>query len=595
MAAKSRLLFRRNEYGLVIPAHYQKVINRPGPTRAVFYEFHTATGHHAVTEDWTGVLARLPRETAVLHLAAINIALAEDKASPDLQEFLSERYLGANRRASLVAWARQHGEEGGPDLRVLFHRGGILAALKALLAFGRPADPGNFELDAIGDLALIANERVAGGGEPQVDVDLWVLAATFLPSWELYNPPDWGYGLARMRILLRLLFGNEPKVATARGTLGIDPEAWSIDGLSARDFLDVVVGLAALGRSRKASIADPQHAPFDRAVLVRDLRFPPEQLEAFLKSRSCTVEDFRSRLADGRPLGTSVFDAKFGAHFLVFKETPLLHLDDGQDLILDEHFLAELALTGPFWSVFNALPSEGKSRPGFLALWGVVFELYVWRLLRSRYPEAAGILTVGTEYRGGEVDALLDLGPHVVVIEAKAALITQPTKYSKDSVLLRKELVKKFVEDGDEPKGVRQLANAVAALNDGRLRTAVRPAVVYPVLIGLEPGLESAAMNSILDSEFQRFKPPTQGMHVRPLTVLSIEELETLIPLLDHVDWPSIIDERYANGLVPLWSFGETCLQVSRARELPLVRNQELRDVVDGEFQEILSRFRADT
>src|SRR5262249_14621499 len=321
-------------------------------------------------------------------------------------------------------------------------------------------------------------------------------------------------------------------------------------------------------------------------------------LAQFLRERSRTPSELRRELRPDGPkdepeadlFGRAVEDKLFGTQMLAFKRRPLLRLADGQELVLDVGFLSDLAVQGPFWSVFDGL--EGRLRPDFLSLWGRVLELYVSDLLRQAYPASAGVLRLNVAFDRGEVDALLDFGHRVVIIECKSAFLPQEAKYRRDRQLLERELRAKFFEDDDGPKAVRQLAAAVDAIGRGAVRTQLPPRtrkILYPVLVGLEPGLESFGVNVYLDRLFQQVRAESpEGVSVRPLTVMSVEELETILPAYDAgLSWWELLDERYGAGTVPIWSVGQPFYEIGKESGVVYGRNAYLLEALGRAFGEI--------
>ena len=104
----------------------------------------------------------------------------------------------------------------------------------------------------------------------------------------------------------------------------------------------------------------------------------------------------------------------------------------------------------------------------------------------------------------------------------------------------------------------------------------MRPNAIYPVLVCYEAAMESFWVNKYANRIFQ---PMVAGHHrVRPLTILSIQELESLLPhmIRDGLTWSKILSLRFKNGEVVPQSVHQVLYDWSRARELAPNRNEFL-------------------
>jgi hypothetical protein len=201
-----------------------------------------------------------------------------------------------------------------------------------------------------------------------------------------------------------------------------------------------------------------------------------------------------------------------------FRNYPMLRMDSDQVLILDLQFVVELLTSGVYWSIHdNLLDSK---RGDFKELWGRMFELYIVGLLQQFYPQASGMLSPDVEYTGGQIDALLDFGSAVIVMEIKSSLLTEPAKRSADKDAFVADFRRKFVEnEKGKPKAIKQLAAACRALLKGEVKTANGNAipVIYPVFVSDEPIVEATFSNTYFNEEFQ--KEGIDQLRVKPLTV----------------------------------------------------------------------------
>jgi hypothetical protein len=93
-----------------------------------------------------------------------------------------------------------------------------------------------------------------------------------------------------------------------------------------------------------------------------------------MAGRALTIDRMTAALASSEALSRDGFlkrteDRNFLIDNLsVFRQHPLLRLDDGRILILDLQFLSDLVTTGIYWLLFDSLPRN--KRNAFRDLWG---------------------------------------------------------------------------------------------------------------------------------------------------------------------------------------------------------------------------------
>ncbi|PYT20452.1 MAG: hypothetical protein DMG57_42100 [Acidobacteria bacterium] len=373
-------------------------------------------------------------------------------------------------------------------------------AIRDLLVYG--ANRGSqteAPITQIGWLDLCANDFVERDPVLTPNPTNLQLAAQVIRTWDVYNPRELAYAMTRMyTILTEILPGDDPTVVTLRDRIGMDNLA--VDGLTLPEFVAIAFALFAHGNA--VGKEGMNRVVFEAASFFR--YFPKAQplLDRFLRGRALTLEQLAVKLAADGPRNYERFlaDAKsktvLDAALPVFRQHPLLRIDDARVVILDLQFLTDLVTTGIYWLVFDALP--GKRRETFRELWGRCFELYVTELLGHFYPAGAHILSADIEFSGGQIDALLDFGNDVFVLEIKSSLLTEPAKRGGDLQILAADIERKFISnERGAPKAVLQLARAAEAVLRGEVRTAIQPRRIYPVLITDEPGCECLGFTHI--------------------------------------------------------------------------------------------------
>ena len=144
----------------------------------------------------------------------------------------------------------------------------------------------------------------------------------------------------------------------------------------------------------------------------------------------------------------------------------------------------------------------------------------------------------------------------LVLLECKAPILRADTKFSGDFDELYAELKDKIIE-GESPekaKGIKQLCNAIQSLFhvDEIERQSVegidisKIKKIYPVLVLSDRIFSVLCMNWFLNLEFQRLMVDIHreaNLDIKPLTVLTIEDLESLEPYLSHTPFHVHLDK----------------------------------------------------
>ena len=377
---------------------------------------------------------------------------------------------------------------------------------------------------------------------------------------------------------------------TLLSRLGIATNKIEIDGIPLNQFASLTFGLFAYGSSQKG----PMPVLFNIKEIFAQTNFPQPVLEKFLAARAQTLDEFRALFSnDSVPTRASFSDELKQRAFLteslnLFRRCPFLRLNSEQVLILDRQFVAELLTSGVYWSIYDGLP-RGK-RETFKELWGRIFELYTVNLLAQFYPPMAGILSLDIEYADGQIDALLDFGSYILLIEIKSSLLTEPAKRSADKDSFLTDFRRKFVQnEKGKPKVIKQLAAACRAIIAGKINTARRgeSPIIYPIFVSDEPIVEATFMNAFFNEEFQR--EGIDDSRVNPLTVMSIDELVHLLPHVSDGDftWEEILQSRFnVYGVYPN-SVGQAIYDLLLVKGLSSKQNPALKRKYD-EFSEIM-------
>jgi hypothetical protein len=168
--------------------------------------------------------------------------------------------------------------------------------------------------------------------------------------------------------------------------------------------------------------------------LLTGVAVPFETLKAKLQPLPLTRKEF----------GRFIRSDFFATDTVILRQNPVVALPGDKFLVLDRHFVSEMVSSGLYWQIFEKL--EGSQRERLRELWGRLFELYVFELLGHYYPAMCQMLRVDLSYTDGQIDALLDFGDVIIVIEVKASLLLRNARFSRDPAIFEQEIRKKFVE-----------------------------------------------------------------------------------------------------------------------------------------------------
>jgi hypothetical protein len=527
---------------------------------------------------------------AIDEFSMISANLTEPEVSDgQIQMQMIQRYVEPELRVRLLQMDQLQGNAHS----VVFNRIGCLMTIRYLMLYGGPDMEQGRHIHKIGRLALLGNEFLAQPPVPKEsspsNLDVLLMVA---PTWDIMNARHLGHGMARIFTILNdIMPGSEPKIQILLKKLALDPKKIEIDGVSLQQFVSIVFGIFAYGGQPNG----PKRSMFLTKEIFSQTNFPQPVLDKMLENRAPSLDSYRELLTKGKTLNHAAFVADTTTRsFLtddlnIFRRYPLLKVDDDRVLILDLQLIAELLTQGVYFSIFNSLPSS--KRDTFRELWGHMFEVYTVDLLSKFYPKLSGFFRADVAYEGGQVDALLDFGTFVLVMEIKASLLTEPAKRSADRETFVKDFRRKFIENEKRhPKAVKQLAGACRGILHGEIATASakEAPIIYPIFVSDEPTVETAFMNGYFNEEFQK-EAEMDNPIVRPLTVMTIDELEQLLTHSSDGDiqWEELLQSRFSRKAVQASSVGQALYDMLVAKSVAVKQNQALKLKYD-EFGNIL-------
>jgi len=594
-------------HGLWIPERLQRNRVRTGARWIVAASRGYATGTNATPTELLQRLRALPFPDVIYVLASIGLIATREPLGAPVYRTLARIFIGKDELRSLVAALRRE-EDPKPDAVQVFTRGGILSATKLALALAENSPESSNDLTLIGSYLLDVYDFVAGAHyrSGQGSSDYRALMVEMLASWDLSNPPDLLHALGRVYTMLReTALADDARVQSLAQALPRTLDSLEFDGVTLDDYIAILFGI--YGRLSSLDLDDIAvgrvNTVIDPETYLGETKFPRDRFVQFLASRSKDLSGVREALVSNKPaepnelLATLLSDAEV-ADMTALRRSPLIRLADGRILCTDLPFIAQLLTEGVYWTALDTFNRINRSHgDSFLGLWGRLFELYGADLLRHFYPTDSGLLAIDIRYRTGEVDAALDFGRHVVLIEFKASLLTVAARSSRDAAAFEAQFRKKFVEnERGERKGIQQLADSVDAILSGNLRFTFEHPIIYPVLVCYESCVDAFWMNRYANEIFAQSVPRGLGKHVRPLTLMSMEGLEMALPYVAAGDftWQALFESRFSGDVVDDRSVYQAIYDWRATNNAPRRINDYLKARFDRIFEAVMERYRGE-
>lgn len=593
--------------GLFVPKLAQVAKQKIGARFIVAPSRRELPGGSPPPDEFMKTLHRVPMPAGVTGLSAINLVVSKSPYLDPIHKVLNARFLTAERIGQLQQFVKNNPPL--PDAIHIFNRVGVLLLQRLALAVsslgqGTVDEPNHL----LGEIALLANDYVTGSALRQAEkrdkVDYLILLIEMLPTWEITNGPDLAYGLTRAYGMLQVhLLGDDPIVSELRSKLPLDFSEAKFDGLPIDDYVGCIFGMYSWYETLDAQqlVDGTLNCVIDTSGFLGKTHFPKALFDGFVDARSKTIDEFRSlvsaeAITTGDQLGAKLASDLFIADTIAIRNYPLCRLDATHLVCLDTRFLSELLIYGLYWRILGALTKKDDGDL-FLSLWGRLFELYLSEHLLFHYPSAMSPLRVDVSYDGGQVDALLDFGEDLVLFEFKGSLLKAQAKYNRDAQAFKDDFWLKFVEnEKGEPKALRQLASSCAAAASGKLKSTMTPKRIFPVFVGYDAVLDGFWVNRYADDIFKNHLVAGLRGPVRPLTVMSVESLESLLPYTSagDVTWTDFLARRFFDDQVVDYSVSQAIYDWRAEKKIEVRRNALILKQFESIFQKALAKYKAD-
>ncbi len=408
------------------------------------------------------------------------------------------------------------------------------------------------------------------------------LVAQMMPNIELENPPDISPSIARNREYLeifkrqatenKLLFANNKTLHQKFQELtGIDLDDYF--KLISTTCLHYTEGIG--NKELNKLINKPSDFNVGVKTMFANMSFPQDQVTKFFEQSALSLEEMTQAVVSHQ--GDLQLPEQYD--FTIFRRYPMVYTRKERDIAtcLDASFLVEKTANGIYFTIHNALKDQQalpeddlRDNTTFMSHWGSVFEIYVNERLRDArfamglrdyYPSpyfTESPTKTNNPYQA--FDAVLDYKSSLVVMEHKGKFARLSARCSGD----RRKLLDELKTGDIIGKAAKQLARNLGYIFNNQLngkrhtffveendrrktyeaKQISRVARIYPVIIHQDYFLRLTGVNNLAREIFETelAKHPIDPSLVRPLVLLTIEDLEFLIPYLKLKALPLVLD-----------------------------------------------------
>lgn len=550
------------------------------------------------TEDQVAeILSSLKTEPTFMSLAMWNLMMSLYEGNLEsykyLQGFFIHNLIPLNLRGRVQRAAALNSDSPRP----VFSRWQLLALMKKLLLERNPSavdDPrhNDHARRKLGDACLMMTdllfpkeqdkrlEEAAGDREKVSDE----LMAQMLFQFELYHVPDVYQAVAR-NIEYFDIFDQRSTEFRFSDEQPLTKKFALLTGLELDQYLRMYFSIWVLHNSLQnndplAINTNPAIINFDKDRVFALMDLNSEERDIFFRAIVKRLADLTEGVrSDARSSRSWQFD------FTTFRNYPLVNNSESDRgfTCIAYPFLTEKLASGVYHTILNSWPNKHPDRALFQGYWGKVFEQFVNDRMRDAYPASPLINRFYPNpffrrRQSGSLmevcDAIIDYGDALVLIEHKGGYLSLDEKYSGDISRLLKGVADKF------GKGIKQLSRSIENLfhethanrdsfghvDEGGWKSSLsvdelkRVRRVYPILVIQDFSMTTGFMSRRLSKQFQeaieilRLDPAVQ---IRPLAVLTIENLEDVLAHLGDMTLTDVLDEYARHENVPLSPFNE--------------------------------------
>jgi hypothetical protein len=545
------------------------------------------------------LISSFKTEPTFISLAMWNLMLSLFEGNVEKYKWLQEFFIRNLIREELREHVRQSAALASESPRPVFGRWQLLALMKRVLIETSKEGSEDPRRDdrarrTLGDACLMLNDllfpeeqmarleqsRVAGERERIHDE----LMTQWFPQSELINVPDVYQAIARNDEYLNIFDRRAADFRFSEGQT-LAQRFKQLTGLDIRQYLRLYFALYVLHMQLQEKHPEeinwnPGIINFDKDRVFSNMDFDVEEKEIFFRRAIIDLPKLIERVKSDAESGRAwQFD------FTTFRDCPLVSIpgNDRGFTCIAFPFLIEKLASGFYHTILSSWEEGDPERGRFQGYWGIVFEQFVNDRLREQYrPSLLSNRFYGNPYfnkkqnRSIEVsDTVLDYGDSLVVMEHKGGYLSLAEKYSDDPDKLLKGVADKFGFD----KAIKQLSRSIgilfnedsgkrdtfSQLDEGRrpvhtfnVSDVERVRKVYPVLLVQEFSMTTGFMNRRLKLQFaEKLKEHAINplVSVRPLSLLTVENLENVLAHLEEIKLTDFLDEYASEKHEPLSTF----------------------------------------
>jgi hypothetical protein len=280
----------------------------------------------------------------------------------------------------------------------------------------------------------------------------------------------------------------------------------------------------------------------DRFVINRKTFFTKtprrDMCEKAMDQLCLSLDEYRAVLQNERSCSADPWHFRYTN--MAIEHFPLVR---SGDIIICLHMksLEKMLTSNPFYVINNSLPANERLR--FRTFFGRVFEEYVRSVLKRSFEKRCMIETYGASSKeAGE--AILVYPRALIIVEAKSSRLSPPVFTLGDFESYRASLQKIVVH------GARQIQRIIDDFQAGQfVMDGVRSEEIgrfYPVIVTVHALPQHSFLRDEID-QLLREENLLQGSTIAPVTLLSIEEIEYLEPLMSTISFLEILGEKTGN------------------------------------------------
>lgn len=545
------------QYNLWQPIRNTDSIPRPSTINMGLYVTHEEVfGGRATISDLIQVLARLNINDVIRTVSLMNntycTRLRVAAKFKKIQRALVRDIFSEPNREKIEASVF------GTDADyILFHRQQQLYLLRVALT--ACASQGGMEwnsdaLDEFGLACLMVNDLLGPEDDREYEGSFLGAYAAFLPLGELVVDREI-FDIIGRAVQLWIDIPEEDALKQSKTYIDFNQVFHEHYGVDIREFLQVVYLLYAQAEMGVQPNGEASGLfVVNRTCFFKALDVSEETTSKCLAIISRPTKEFGNYVNNHSTISRQ-------HDFTALQRYPLIEVEDGMYVIYDKKFLLKFATHGIWWRIEEALTKP--KRDDFRSFFGNVFSTYIARALHYVYDNLGKsfshrlFIEPMFDSTAEVCDALIDANESWVIMEAKGVILTTRAKYSDDFSALKQDIDSKFIGQG-APKGVRQLAHSIKKLVAGQKPKIdadfSRCREIYPVLVAYDSSASGKFLSMYLDEELRKElakEPnalPTNAPVVRPLTVLSVADIEAFTSIGRRIQLPHLLTKYRMNS-----------------------------------------------